>query len=143
MPKVILIADEGRVLRRAVESLFVEQMDYKVMAVSDGEEAILKTKIIKPDVVVIVASLPKKDGYQVTRKIKSDPELKGIPVLLISGRSEPIDQKRAQEVGVDDYIIRPFESIEIAEKVRSFMDRVRVDSDEEEDVVLLEEVIEF
>jgi len=142
MPRVILIADDGRIVRRTIESLFADQPDYKVVAVSDGEEAVLKTKIIKPGVVVVVAPLPKKDGYQVTREIKNDPKLKGIPVLLISGRFEPIDQRRAKEVGVDDYIVRPFESREITEKVRSLIDRVRVDSDEEE-VVLLEEVIKL
>ncbi|MBW2720431.1 MAG: response regulator, partial [Deltaproteobacteria bacterium] len=86
------------------------------LAVESGELALQQGRDFGPDVAFIDASLPGLDGYEVTRAIKSDPQLAGTSVILMASQHRPLDEARASEVGADDHILKPFDTQEAIDK---------------------------
>ena len=118
--KTILVADENNRIRNLVRLMFTEHMGYRVVDTSSGTDAVLRAKSIKPDIVLADVSLPDKNGYEVSRKIKKDPLLKGTPVLLLVDQSEVSSQTtEGAQVYADDIIEKPFEPGEVIRKVKS------------------------
>src|SRR3989304_7016730 len=109
MPKKILLADDSVTIRKVI-SLTLTPEDYELVAVGDGQAAILKAREIKPDLILADIAMPGKNGYEVCEIVKNDPQLSHIPVLLLSGTFETLDAKEAERVGADDHIVKPFES---------------------------------
>jgi CheY-like chemotaxis protein len=109
MAKKILLADDSITIQKVVELTFAEG-DYEVICASDGAQAIRKIEEIVPDIALVDVMMPQRNGYDVCAHVKKDPNLAWIPVLLLTGTFEPYDPKRAEEVGADGHIIKPFES---------------------------------
>jgi CheY-like chemotaxis protein len=120
--KTILIADEDNAVRRSIGDLFSD-LGYRVVSVSGGADAILKSKEIKPDIVVADVSLPNGDGYEVSGKIKGDPVLGGTPVILLAPSLGIFDEVKAAEVCADDFMIKPLKSEKVVEKIESLINR--------------------
>jgi DNA-binding response OmpR family regulator len=118
----LLLADDSITIQKVVELILSEQ-DYLITSVSNGEEAFETAKRDKPDIILADIIMPKSDGYQLCEKIKKDPDLMSIPVLLLAGAYESFDTSKASAVGADDYIIKPFESQELIKKVRDCIER--------------------
>ncbi|MBN2382817.1 response regulator [bacterium] len=125
----ILLADDSVTIQKVVELTFAES-DYLVTSVSDGISALKKIKEIMPDVVLLDVFMPQMDGYQVCQKIKSDPVMKDIPVLLLTGTFESFDEEKADQVMADGYLTKPFESTELITQVENLA-RKRVAADAE------------
>jgi DNA-binding response OmpR family regulator len=121
--KTIVIADKDAIARELVSLAFPDQMGYRAVAVSNGIDAILKAKDIKPDIVLVDTSLRYKNGYDVSREIKGDPTLEGTPVILLISSLGVFDEVKAAESYADDFIIKPFSSEEITKKVESLIAR--------------------
>ncbi len=129
--KTILIADEDAIARELVSLAFPDQMEYRIVGTSTGADAILKSKEIKPDVVIADIFLSDKNGYEVSREIKGDPTLEGTPVILLISSLGVFDEVRAAESCADDFIVKPFSSEETAKKVESLIaqyEREKVES---------------
>ncbi|GAB4293688.1 MAG: response regulator [Myxococcota bacterium] len=109
MSKTILLADDSVTIQKVV-GLTIANQDYKLVAVGDGEEAIKRVKELSPDIVIADAVMPKKNGYEVCRTLKTSPSTAKIPVIILAGTFEPYDEVKGKEVGVDAVIIKPFES---------------------------------
>jgi len=90
--------------------------DAELLAVENGELALQHGRDFGPDIAFIDASLPGIDGYEVTRALKSDPQLAGIAVILMASQHRPLDAARASEVGADDHILKPFDTQEAIDK---------------------------
>ncbi len=120
--KTILIADEDNAVRRSISDLFSD-LGYRVVSVSGGADAILKSKEIKPDIVIADVSLPNGDGYEVSGKIKGDPVLGGTPVILLAPSLGIFDEVKAAEVCADDFMIKPLKSEKVIEKIESLINR--------------------
>ncbi len=95
MPYKLLLADDSVTIQRVIELTFAEE-DVHVTAVSDGQQAIDLIQAARPDIVLADVGMPERDGYEVAAFIKNDPALAHIPVLLLTGAFEPIDEERAQ-----------------------------------------------
>jgi DNA-binding response OmpR family regulator len=93
------------------------QEDFDITYVDNGVDAINKAQTIKPDIVLADIVMPQKNGYDVCEAIKKNADLKHIPVLLLAGTFETFDVNRGKLVGADDYIIKPFESQALIDKV--------------------------
>lgn len=129
--KTILIADEDAIARELVSLAFPDQTEYRIVGASTGADAILKSKEIKPDVVIADIFLSDKNGYEVSREIKGDPTLEGTPVILLISSLGVFDEVRAAESCADDFIVKPFSSEETAKKVESLIaqyEREKVES---------------
>lgn len=118
MPKSVLVADDSLTIRKVVGMLFATE-DFQMIAVDNGLDAIAKARELRPDLVLADCMMPGRNGYEVCQELKSDPSTAHIPVLLLSGTFEPFDGARAQAVGANGNIQKPFESNAFLERVRA------------------------
>lgn len=92
--RTILVADEDNRVWNIFRLIFTANKGYRVISASNGKDAVLKAKQIKPDLVIAAVSLADKDGYQISREIKSDLSLKDTSVLLINSAFESFDKEK-------------------------------------------------
>jgi len=120
MPHKLLLADDSVTIQRVIELTFADE-DVKVVAVGDGKQAIERVQSERPDIVLADVGMPERDGYEVAAFIKGDPALAHIPVLLLTGAFEPIDEARARAVGCDGVLVKPFEPQMVISRVRDLL----------------------
>ena len=120
MPYKLLLADDSVTIQRVIELTFAEE-DVHVTAVSDGQQAIDLIQAAPPDIVLADVGMPERDGYEVAAFIKNDPALAHIPVLLLTGAFEPIDEERAQAVRCDGVLAKPFEPQLLISRVKALL----------------------
>jgi CheY-like chemotaxis protein len=108
MPYKLLLADDSVTIQRVIELTFADE-DVKVTAVGDGQQAIDRILADHPDIVLADVGMPKYDGYEVAAFIKNDPSLEHIPVLLLTGAFEPVNDERARAVRCNGVLAKPFE----------------------------------
>lgn len=116
---VILVVEDERELARLI-SRELEAAGYEVSIAYDGEEAVWLHAESEPDAVVLDWMLPKLDGLEVLRRIRSS---SATPVLMLTARSEEIDRVMGLEVGADDYLTKPFSTRELLARVRALLRR--------------------
>jgi CheY-like chemotaxis protein len=120
MPHTLLLADDSVTIQRVIELTFSGQ-DVDVLAVGDGEQAIARIQSDRPDIVLADIGMPKRSGYDVAAFVKGDPELRHIPVLLLAGAFEPVDDVRAAQVGCDGVLVKPFEPQQVIARVKELL----------------------
>jgi CheY-like chemotaxis protein len=120
MPKRILLADDSITIQKVVELTFSDG-DYEVTAVNNGARAILKLGEMRPDIILSDIIMPEKNGYEVCEYVKSHPEYRNIPVVLLTGTFEPFDPDRAEKAGCDAVVTKPFESQSLIHKVEELI----------------------
>ncbi len=118
MSKSLLVADDSLTIRKVIGMIFATE-DVQITAVDNGLEAISKARELRPDLVLADVTMPGRSGYEVCEAIKADPNTEGVPVLLLAGTFEPFDENRARAAKADDYIVKPFESQALLDKVRT------------------------
>ena len=118
----LLLADDSVTIQRVVELTFSGE-DIDVIAVSDGEQAIARIPVEEPDIVLADIAMPKKNGYDVAEFVKQHPTLSHVPVLLLAGAFEPVDEVRAKRVKSDGVLVKPFETHEVIVRVRELIER--------------------
>ena len=102
----VLIADDEAGIRLMVVRMLGE--DYTVLEAADGEEAVELARLHKPSLVLMDILMPGKDGYSACHEIKTDPETKSIPVVMVSAIGHKLNARLSAEVGADGYITKPF-----------------------------------
>ncbi len=120
VPHKLLLADDSVTIQRVIELTFADE-DIRVDAVSDGDQAIARLQSDPPDIVLADVGMPGKDGYEVAAFVKRSPRLSHIPVVLLTGAFEPIDQARADSVGCDGVLAKPFEPQLVIGRVRELL----------------------
>ena len=120
MSKKLLLADDSVTIQRVIELTFSGE-DVQVLTASDGEEAVTRITADKPDIVLADIGMPKRSGYDVSAFVKGKPELSHIPVLLLAGAFEPVDDARAKEVHCDGVLVKPFEPQQVIARVRELI----------------------
>ena len=117
--KILVVDDE--VLIRDVIREYLQLEGYSVDEASDGEDAISKCKYNDYSLVIMDIMMPHKDGFQACREIK---EMKDIPFIMLSARSEEDDKLTGFELGIDDYVTKPFSPKELIARVKAVLKRV-------------------
>ena len=97
----------------------LERDGYDVMAVADGEAGYLAVAEHAPDLVLLDVGLPKVDGYEVTRRLRRDPRTVTLPILLVTGRTNPEDVVAGLDAGADDFVRKPYDRGELMARIRS------------------------
>ena len=120
MPHKLLLADDSVTIQRVIELTFADE-DVQVVAVGDGAQAIARVGAERPDIVLADIGMPGRNGYEVASFIKGTPDLAHIPVLLLTGAFEPIDEGRARAVGCDGILVKPFEPQMVISRVKEFL----------------------
>jgi len=124
MPKKILLADDSITIQKVVELTFSDG-DYEVTAVNNGAKAVQKLAEMRPDIILSDIIMPEKNGYEVCEYVKSHPEFRNIPVVLLTGTFEPFDPDRAEKAGCDAVVTKPFESQSLIHKVEELIAQSR------------------
>lgn len=118
MARKLLLADDSITIQKVVELVLAEE-DFTIKAVSNGEDAVSVLTSFKPDIVLADVDMPKINGYQLCEKVKANPATKDVPVILLSGAFEPLDEELAKQVKADSYVVKPFESQELISKINA------------------------
>ena len=121
--RVLIVEDEEALATLLEYNLGQEK--FEVTLAGDGEEGILKIEENPPDVVILDWMLPKISGIEICRRIRSKPETRNIPIIMLTARSEEADRIRGLETGADDYLTKPFSTNELIARVRAVLRRIR------------------
>ncbi|KPU43771.1 phosphate regulon transcriptional regulatory protein PhoB [Oxobacter pfennigii] len=117
MPKKILIVEDSRNIT-VITKMYLENHGFEVTTVSDGVSAIDTVFNSHPDLVLLDVLIPRMNGYLVAEALKLDTATKHIPVIVMSAKAQSDDIKKALELGVEDYLIKPFTPEELLDKIR-------------------------
>ncbi len=115
----VLIIDSDRNICELIK-LCLEKEGYSVMIALDGSEGLTQFSALKPDLVLLEVTLPSVDGWQVCREIRKKSD---IPIIFITSKSEVFDKVLGLELGADDYIVKPFDTREVAARVKAVLRR--------------------
>ena len=118
--KTILVVDDEKDIREIIEIYLINE-GYNIVLASDGIEALEKLKKEKIDLIILDIMMPKLDGIRTCIKIRED---KKMPIIMLSAKSEDSDKILGLNIGADDYIIKPFNPLELVARVKSQLRRV-------------------
>ena len=122
-PSVLVVEDEPA--QREVLSYNLESEGYSVRSAENGEEALLLVDEHLPDIIILDWMMPNLSGIEVCRRLKTRPETRAIPIIMLSARSEEVDRVRGLETGADDYVVKPYSVVEMMARVRTQLRRTR------------------
>jgi two-component system phosphate regulon response regulator PhoB len=132
--KILIVEDEEDIQELLQYNL--QKDGYRAVAVSSGEAALKKVRSDRPDLVILDLMLPGIDGLAVCKEIKSSPETRGLPVIMLTAKSEEVDVVTGLEVGADDYIAKPFSPRVLLARIRAVLRRGKKEDGVEEIHVL-------
>jgi twitching motility two-component system response regulator PilH len=112
----ILIVDDSPTERHVLNDLLTKS-GFEVVASDNGEDAILKAKSLKPDLILMDVVMPGLNGFQATRAISRDPDTRSIPIILCTSKSQETDKIWGMRQGARDYIVKPVNRDELLEKI--------------------------
>jgi DNA-binding response OmpR family regulator len=115
---ILIVDDEPHVLKLVKANL--ESSGYKILAATDGEQAVRMVESEIPDLAVLDIMLPKMDGYAACRRIR---EFSAVPIIMLTARSAQVDLVHGFEVGADDYLTKPFSATELLVRVQAVLRR--------------------
>jgi two-component system cell cycle response regulator DivK len=119
MTKRILVVEDQEDNRRILRDLLVHA-GYEVVEVGDGEGALPAAAAHHPDVILMDIQLPLLDGYEATRRIKADPALRHIPIIVITSYALSGDETKAHAAGCDAYVAKPYSPRALLAKIREY-----------------------
>lgn len=120
MNKSILVVDDSPTDLRIITAALQKQ-GYHLSTAVDGEDALRKALQEHPDLIVLDIILPKKNGFQVCRQLKTSPDTQDIKIVLLSSKSQDSDRFWGLKQGADDYMTKPFDDDELLETVSRYM----------------------
>ena len=120
--QTILVVDDDKDIVRLVRA-YLEQAGFKALTAHDGETALHMLRREHPALVVLDLMLPDRDGWDITRLVRSDSDLAQTPIIMLTARVEDTDKIVGLELGADDYITKPFNPREVVARVRSVLRR--------------------
>lgn len=122
MPHSLLLADDSVTIRRVIELTFADE-SVRVTSVSTGREAVAAIEATPPDIILADAGMPDVSGYDIAALVKGRADLRHIPVILLAGAFEPLDEARARKSGSDGVLVKPFEPQMVVARVRELLSK--------------------
>lgn len=119
MAKVLIVDDS--MTQRQLMSRVLEQFGLTVLVATDGIEAWDQLQHVHPDIVVLDIIMPRMNGYEVCRKIKTDPAMQNLPVVMCSSKTEEFDRYWGMKQGADAYIAKPFQAKELLSTIQKLL----------------------
>lgn len=121
MKKRILLVDDEKDFAETV-AFQLEELGYDIIVAGDGEEGLDKARQEKPDLIILDLMLPKINGFDVCRKLKTDKKYSDIPIIMLTAKFQPVDIKFGKAMGADFYITKPFEHDILAKKIHELLE---------------------
>lgn len=120
----VLVIDDDPVILELLRVNF-EIEGFSVICAADGEEGLRRAQVDRPDVVISDIMMPRRDGLQLLTDLKGDPQTQGLPVILLSAKAQRAEVQQGLDLGADDYITKPFDPLELIERLNAVMARTR------------------
>ena len=120
MSKRILVVDDQEDLRGVLRDLLTGS-GYTVIEAADGEAGVAKAKSDRPDLILMDIQMPVIDGYEATRQIKVEPDLKPIPIVAVSSFAMKGDEEKARAAGCDQYVTKPYSPMQLLRLIRDLL----------------------
>jgi two-component system, cell cycle response regulator DivK len=120
MTKRILVVEDQEDLRGVLRDLLTGS-GYEVAEAADGQAGVDKARSERPDLILMDIQLPVLDGYEATRRIKTDPSLKDTPVIAVSSYAMKGDEEKARASGCDHYVTKPYSPLQLLRIIRGFL----------------------
>jgi DNA-binding response OmpR family regulator len=119
----VLVVDDDPVIMRLLEVNF-EMEGYRVLTATDGEQALARIRADRPDLVVCDIMMPVVNGLEVVEQLRADGDevLRRLPVILLSAKAQASEVQKGLDVGADDYITKPFDPLELIERVQFLLE---------------------
>lgn len=124
MNNKILVVDDDRAINELIK-VNLELVGYSVVQAYDGIEGFAVAKQELPSLIILDVMMPDVDGYTVAQRVRLNPELKNTPILMLTALSQLNDKVRGFDIGVDDYLVKPFEMEELKVRVRALLKRTK------------------
>jgi two-component system, cell cycle response regulator DivK len=121
MSKCILVVEDHEDNRRILRHL-LRSAGYEVVEAVTGDEGVTAAEARRPDLILMDIQLPGMDGYEATRRIKANPALRTIPIIVVTSYALSGDDVKAFEAGCDAYVTKPFKPGQLLAKVRGYLD---------------------
>jgi DNA-binding response OmpR family regulator len=125
----ILVAEDEQDIRNLI-AFSLQYVGYTVIQAANGEEAVEKAPKAQPDLIMLDVRMPKLNGYEACRKLKSLPSTQRIPVVFLSARGQETEIKHGLELGAEEYILKPFAPDELQQRVKSILARLKESTDQ-------------
>ncbi|MGH9305448.1 MAG: response regulator transcription factor [Acidimicrobiales bacterium] len=116
----VLVVDDDPVIQKLLQVNF-EVDGFAVVIASDGEEGLATARKLRPDVILLDVMMPRMDGLKVAAALKKDPKTKAIPIILLSAKAQEVDLRAGRSTGADEYITKPFDPLQLLERVRALI----------------------
>ncbi len=120
MSKRILVVEDQEDNRRILRDLLTS-VGFQILEAEDGEQGIAAAEAHRPDLILMDIQMPIVDGYEATRRIKANPELKAIPIIVVTSYALSGDEDKARAAGADDYITKPYSPRQLLAKVKAYL----------------------
>jgi len=120
MSKRILVVEDQEDNRQILRDL-LGSVGYELTEAWDGEAGVAAAKQHRPDLILMDIQMPLMDGYEATRRIKADPALKSIPIIVVTSYALSGDEGKARDAGCDAYITKPYSPRQLLAKVKEFL----------------------
>lgn len=120
MTQHVLIVDDEPNIVLSVEFL-MKRDGFRVSVARDGEEAMERLYAERPDLVILDVMMPKLDGFEVCERIRADPELADVRILMLTAKGREAEMKKGLALGADDYVAKPFSTRDLVQRVKSLL----------------------
>jgi len=121
--RVLVVEDEPHIVESL--SFLMKQAGFEVAVARDGAAAIRVIESRPPDLVLLDVMLPRRDGFDVCREVRANPDWRGIRIVILSAKGHEQERRKGLELGADDYIIKPFSTRDVVERVRALLNGSR------------------
>lgn len=123
-PSKILIADDDPTIRRFLATLLADR-GYEIHEAPDGEQAYRMAEMVKPDLMLLDLIMPFRDGFDVLQDLKRSRETAAIPIIVMSVKDREEEIVKGFHLGAEDYVVKPFNSLELVVRVQKILERSR------------------
>ena len=117
--KILIVDDEPNILL-SLEFL-MRQAGYQVRTANDGEKALTAITEDCPDLILLDAMMPNKNGFEVCQEIRANPDLSHVKIVMLTAKGREVDREKGMAMGADDYITKPFSTREVVNRIAELM----------------------
>ncbi|HEX6380272.1 MAG TPA: response regulator [Acidimicrobiia bacterium] len=121
-PATVLVVDDDPVILKLLEVNF-EMEGFQVVRAADGAEGLKRAREVLPDIVVLDVMMPRMTGYEVAKALREDDVTAHIPIIFVTARAQSSDVEKGMELGVEDYVTKPFDPLDLIDRVNSLLAR--------------------
>jgi DNA-binding response OmpR family regulator len=126
-PATVLVVDDDPVILKLLGVNF-EMEGFQVVRASDGAEGLKRAREVRPDIVILDVMMPRMTGYEVAKALREDDGTRHIPIIFVTARAQSSDVERGIELGVDDYVTKPFDPLDLIARVNTLLARRESDA---------------